>query len=300
MELRQLRYFIEVAKREHVTEAAENLNVAQSAVSLQIAKLEDELGVALFERIGRNIKLTSIGNIFLADIKKALKTIDEAKGKVDEYLDPKAGTIKIGYPTSLASYWLPTLISAFKEQYPNVIFQLRQGTYAFLIDAVRSGEIDLAFLGPVPTKEPDINAKILFTENLSALVPIHHPLANQKSIVLGDLRNDPFVLFPKDYILYKIAVGACHEAGFEPVITSEGEDMDAIKGLVAAGIGVSLLPESTFYDSTPRFTAKLPIKSPKVQRTVGFVTPKLRELAPSEKLFFQFVIEFFNVLEQYQ
>jgi LysR family transcriptional regulator, transcription activator of glutamate synthase operon len=300
LELRQLRYFAEVANRQHVTEAAENLNVAQSAVSFQISKLEDELGVRLFERTGRNIRLTSIGHTFLIDIKKALKQIDEAKQKVDEYLDPKAGTIKIGYPTSLASYWLPTVISAFKEKQPNVHFHLRQGSYSYLIDSVKNGEINLAFLGPVPTRDPEIEPKILFTENISAIVPAKHRLANQKSLMLNELQNDHFVLFPDGYILNKIAVDACKQAGFNPNIASEGEDMDAIKGLVSAGIGVSLLPESTFYDSTPRFTVKIPIDSPQVRRTVGVITPKNRELAPSEESFYQFVNQFFSRLERYQ
>jgi LysR family transcriptional regulator, transcription activator of glutamate synthase operon len=300
LELRQLRYFAEVANRQHVTEAAENLNVAQSAVSFQISKLEDELGVRLFERTGRNIRLTSIGHTFLIDIKKALKLIDEAKQKVDEYLDPKAGTIKIGYPTSLASYWLPTVISAFKEKQPNVLFHLRQGSYSYLIDSVKNGEINLAFLGPVPTRDSEIEPKILFTENISALVPAQHRLANQKSLMLNELQNDHFVLFPDGYILNKIAVDACKQAGFNPNIASEGEDMDAIKGLVSAGIGVSLLPESTFYDSTPRFTVKIPIESPQVRRTVGVITPKNRELAPSEAAFYQFVNQFFSRLERYQ
>lgn len=300
MELRQLRYFIEVAKREHVTEAADNLNVAQSAVSYQISKLEEELGVKLLERTGRNVKVTQIGNIFLNYIKKALKSIDEAKEKIDEFLDPEAGTIRIGYPTSLASYWLPTVISAYKEKLPNVSFHLRQGSYSFLMEAVKNGEIDIAFLGPVPTKDPELEAKILFTENISALLPISHRLAEKKSLSLSDLRNDDFVLFPEGYVLNKIAVEACKQAGFTPNITSEGEDMDALKGLVSAGIGISLLPESTFYDSIPRFTVKIPVKSPQVKRTVGVITPKNRELAPSEKVFYQFMIEFFSVLEQYQ
>ncbi len=300
MELRQLRYFIEVAERQHVTEAAEILNVAQSAVSYQITKLEEELGVKLLERVGRNIKVTQIGKIFLHYVKNALKTIEEAKEKVDEYLDPQAGTIKIGYPTSLARYWLPNVISAYKEDVPYVTFHLRQGSYAYLIDAVKNGEIDLAFLGPVPMKEPGLESKILFMETIVALLPHRHPLADRKSLSLSDLRTDPFVLFPNGYILRKIAVDACHEAGFEPNITSEGEDMDALKGLVSAGIGVSLLPESTFYDSVPRFSVKIPIESPKVTRTVGVIIPKHREIAPAEKKFYQFLIQFFNKLDQFK
>jgi LysR family transcriptional regulator, transcription activator of glutamate synthase operon len=300
MELRQLRYFIEVADREHVTEAADSLNVAQSAVSYQLTKLEEELGVKLLERVGRNIKVTQIGKVFLQDVKSVLKLLDEAKEKVDEYLNPQAGSIKIGYPTSLARYWLPTVISAYKQEAPNVNFHLRQGSYAYLIDAVKNGEIDLAFLGPVPMKDPDLEAKILFTENIVALLPIHHPLADRKSLYLSDLRKDSFVLFPKGYVLRKIVIEACHAAGFEPTITSEGEDMDALKGLVSAGIGVSLLPESTFYDSIPRFTVKVPIDTPKAMRTVGIIIPKQRDIAPAEKNFYQFLIQYFNRLDQYK
>ncbi|RFU71059.1 LysR family transcriptional regulator [Peribacillus saganii] len=300
MELRQLRYFIEVAEREHVTEAAEELHVAQSAISLQIAKLESELGVSLFERKGRNVKLTEIGRIFLTHVNTAIKALDYAKTKVDEYLDPENGTIKIGYPTSLAGNLLPTVVSAFKEKHPNVTFYLRQGSYTALIDSVKNGDINLAFLGPVPASEADIQADILFSERFSALVPSNHSLSDKKSLFLSDLRNDMFVLFPKGYILQQTAVKACEQAGFVPAIASEGEDMDAIKGLVAAGIGISLLPDSTLSENIPRFTVKIPVKDPQLMRTVGIITPENRELAPSEKEFYQFVKEFFYLLDQYK
>ncbi len=300
MELRQLRYFMEVAEREHMTEAAEHLHVAQSAISLQITKLEAELGVALFERVGRNLKLTPIGQIFLTHTKTAIKAIDYAKEKVDEYLNPEHGTIKIGYPTSLASHLLPNVISSFRKDHPNVSFHMRQGSYARLIDNVKSGTINIAFLGPVPTNDPDIEPHILFMENLSALVPSNHPLAERDSIYLSDLQNEQFVLFPEGYILQKIVVDTCKQAGFTPNITSEGEDMDAIKGLVSAGIGVTLLPDSTFSGSPPALTVRLPIIAPQVKRSVGVIIPKNRDLAPSEKAFYEFTKKFFSMLEQYQ
>ena len=300
MELRQLHYFVEVAEREHVSEAAQHLHVAQSAISRQIANLEAELGVSLFEREGRNVKLTPIGKIFLTHTRTAIKAIDYAKRQVDEYLDPEKGSIKIGFPTSLASHLLPTVISAFKEKYPNVSFHLRQGSYKFLIESVINRDIDLAFLGPVPLNIPEVEGTILFSESIFALLPISHPLATQKSILLNELRNDEFVLFPKGYILQEIAVDACKQAGFIPNISSEGEDLDAIKGLVSAGIGVTLLPDSTFHEAIPRFTVKIPIELPSVRRTVGIIVSKKRELAPSEKVFYQFIKEFFSMLEQYQ
>jgi len=300
VELRQLRYFVEVAEREHISEAAEHLHVAQSAISRQIANLENELGTPLFERVGRNVKLTPIGKIFLEHTITALKAIDFAAKQVEEYLDPAKGTIKIGFPTSLASYVLPTVISAFKREYPDLQFQLRQGSYRFLIDAVKNRELNLAFLGPLPPKDESIHSTILFTENIAALLPAKHPLAKKESIQLADLRNDLFVLFPDGYILHKVAMDACRAAGFSPNIISEGEDLDALKGLVAAGIGVSLLPESSLYDSAARFTVKVPIKAPAIPRTVGIISPVNREIAPSEKIFLDFVTNFFSRLSQFQ
>ncbi|QCS53416.1 LysR family transcriptional regulator [Priestia flexa] len=300
MELRQLRYFIEVARREHVSEAAEHLHVAQSAISRQIANLEDELGVELFQREGRNVKLTSIGKLFLEHTETAMKAIDYAKEQVDEYLDPERGTIKIGFPTSLSSHLLPTIISAFKENYPNVAFHLRQGSYKFLIESVKKRDINIAFLGPVPVDDEDIEGHILFTEKILALVPSSHPLATQENLRLRDLRNEDFVLFPNGFVLRKIAVDTCKQAGFMPNISSEGEDLDAIKGLVSAGMGITLLPESTVSETTPRFTTKIPIHTPEVKRTVGMIIPRNRNLAPSDQIFYEFVKSFFAMLEQYK
>jgi LysR family transcriptional regulator, transcription activator of glutamate synthase operon len=300
MELRQLQYFLEVAKREHVSEAAEALHVAQSAVSRQIANLEAELGVQLFEREGRNVKLTPVGRHFLPHVEVALKAIDYAKQQIEEYLDPERGTIKIGFPTSLASHTMPTVISAFKEQHPNVSFHLRQGAYKYLIEAVKKREIDLAFLGPVPTGERGIKGEILFSESFAALLPSSHPLAKRNSLVLNELRNEPFIMFPEGYILHQIVFHACQQAGFSPIISSEGEDLDAIKGLVSAGIGVTLLPESAFYETVPRFTVKVPIEMPHVKRNVGIIVSDDHELAPSVKVFYQFVKDFFFTLQKYQ
>lgn len=300
MELRQLRYFIEVAEREHISEASVHLHVAQSAVSRQIANLEDELGVQLFERIGRNVKLTPIGKIFLEHSVSAIQAIDFAKKQIDEYLDPEKGTIKIGFPTSLAGHLLPTVISAFKKEHPNVAFHLRQGSYNYLIEAVKQRELNLAFLGPLPPKESSLNNTILFTENFSILVNANHPFAKREKIPLIDLRKEEFVLFPEGYIMQKLVIEACNSVGFTPKVSSEGEDMDAIKGLVAAGIGLTLLPESTFYDSTPRFTKKIPIELPNIRRTVGIISPATRNLSPSEKVFHDFVVQFFSLLGQYQ
>ncbi|MBM7600796.1 LysR family transcriptional activator of glutamate synthase operon [Virgibacillus halotolerans] len=300
MELRQIKYFIEVAKREHVTEAANAMHVAQSAVSRQIVNLEEELGVSLFIREGRTVRLTPIGRIFLDHMEQAVNVIDDATQVIEEYTDPEKGTIHVGFPSSLATYILPTAISVFRDRYPEVKFQLNQGSYYDLKKAVVKGEINMALLGPVPMNEKKLKGKILFTENIVALLPRSHPLAKVPSLKLTELREDAFVLFPKDYVLRDIVIDLCRNLGFEPTVSFEGEDIDAIKGLVSAGLGVSLVPEITLIDNLPRATVSVPVAEANVTRTVGVVIPTERHLLPTEKLFYEFLQEFFTRLEKFQ
>ncbi len=300
MELRQIKYFIEVARREHVTEAALSLHIAQSAVSRQIDNLEKELGVNLFLRDGRNVRLTPIGKVFLDYMEQAMKVIDDAKREVEEYLDPEKGTIRIGYPSSLANYTLPTVISAFRAEYPKVKFCLNQGAYHSLIESVIRGDIDMALLGPVPKNIPKIIGQVLFHEKIVAVLPKDHPLAEEKELKLSQLWNDSFILFPQGYILRELIVDACRQVGFQPKVSFEGIDIDAIKGLVSAGLGVTLIPEITLIDNLPRSSVKIPVIEPNVTRSVGVIISDQRQLLPTEKLFYNFLKDFFSKIDSFQ
>ncbi|MFD6443248.1 LysR family transcriptional regulator [Peribacillus sp. NPDC060186] len=300
MELRQIEYFIEVAKREHMTEAAVALHVAQSAVSRQIYNLEEELGVPLFIREGRKIKLTPIGHTFLANMEQAMDIIDRSKRELAESLNPEKGTIRIGFPSSLASYILPKVISDFRGIYPEAKFTLKQGSYRYLIDSVIQGNINMALIGPLPVNEKKIHGETLFIENLVALLSESHPLASKKSLNLNELQGNPFIVYPKGYVLRDIVMKACKLHGFEPEVAFEGKDTDAIKGLVAAGLGVTLIPEISLIDSLPRFTVRLPLDEPSVTRAVGVIIPTERELMPTEKLFYRFLRDTFATLEGFQ
>lgn len=288
MELRQIQYFIEVAKIEHVTEASHILNVSQSAVSRQILKLEAELGVNLFIHEGRKVKLTPIGRTFLGYMEQLMKVIDKAYQEIDEYLDPKKGAVRIGFPSSLAAHLIPDVISAFRDSYPKVRFQLQHGSYRELIDWVINGDMDLAIMGPIPD-EDQVKGEVLFTEDIVALLPANHPLATENSIKLRDLEDDLFVMFPEGYVLRDIIVNACQDNGYKPNIAFEGDDLDAIKGLVAAGLGLTLLPEIALAGNIPDSTVKLPVTEPNVIRDVGIIIPVNRELPPTERLFYSFI-----------
>jgi LysR family transcriptional activator of glutamate synthase operon len=294
MELRQIKYFIEVARREHLTQAAEKLHVAQSAISRQISNLEEELNVQLFIRKGRNVKLTPIGQVFLKRVESAMEEIDKAIMEVRDFLDPEIGEIRIGFPHSLAAHMLPTVIAAFRHEHPNVRFQLHQGTVNNLIEELLKGEIDLAFVSPVPIDHPEIVGHILFSEEMMAILPPTHPLADNTSIRLKQLEKDNFVMFRTGFTLRRIVEEACEEAGFKPTIAFEGEETDTIRGLVAAGLGVGLLPEVSLTAIGPIKTANVRLIEPYVTRSVGFVTSRTRKLTPSEEVFRLFLRDFYR------
>ncbi len=298
MELRQLKYFMEVAKREHMTEAADALHVAQSAVSRQIGNLESELGVDLFIRQGRRVRLTPIGRMFLESTTQAMKMIETASREVEEHLDPERGTIRVAFPISMAAYTLPTAISAFRERYPEARFKLKQNIYHNLIGEVVNGEYNMAVLGPVPMQEEKLEGHILFTEKIVALLPINHPLANKPELRLIQLEKESFILLPEGMYFREMVVNACAREGFQPKVSFEGDDVDALKGLVSASLGITLLPEITLVDNLPRATVKIPIVEPNITRTVGIIIPRDRQLLPTEKLFFEFLKEFFSDMDE--
>src|SRR5690625_5267189 len=241
-----------------------------------------------------------VGKAFLERIEQAMNVIDDAEQIVEEYTDPERGTVHIGFPSSLATYMLPTAISAFRDKYPHVKFALNQGSHRYLKEAVVKGDVNIALVAPVPVHKKKTKGTILFSEDLVALIPTNHPLAQVKSLTLNHLRHDSFILFPEGFILREIVDKACQQFGFKPNVSFEGEDIDAIKGLVSAGLGISLVPEITLVDNLPRSTVTVPIIEPSVMRTVGMLIPTERTLLPTEKLFVKFLKEFFMRLEKFQ
>ncbi|EXJ24445.1 GltC, transcription activator of glutamate synthase operon [Alkalibacterium sp. AK22] len=294
MEIKQLLYFIEVAEREHMSDAAQQLNVAQSAVSRQIKNLEEELQVELFERVGRRVKLLPIGRLVLHQAKDIMAQLEQMKHQIADHSAPENGTIHVGFPTSLATTLLPRLIQSFSTDYPNIKFQLRQGSYQYLLESIKNRELNLAFIGPVIEEDPLIQGSVLFDEPLYLLVSKAHALSVKQSVPLSALKNEEFILFPKGYILEEVVSTACRSVGFEPKVSTEGEDMDAIKGMVAAGIGITLLPESAVTQYRSPFLTCIPVTDPDVTRTVGIITSRTRQLSPPEKLFHTFVLDQFS------
>lgn len=294
MELRQLQYFVHVARMQHVTKAAEELHVAQSAVSRQIHRLEEELGVRLFMQRGRNVQLTPVGQLFLRRAESLLADLDRAVTEIHEFLDPEVGEIRLGFPHSLGIQLVPQVVAAFRKQHPNVKFKFRQGMYPSLIRDVTEAEVDLAFISPYPEKNEHVTGEIILTEELFAILPSNHRLAMEDSIHLGDLKDDNFVLFSPGYSLRPIVWDACREAGFTPKIAFEGEESDTIRGLVAAGMGVSVLPELAVYKTSAMMPAVVKISEPRVTRSIALIRRSGEKMPLVVQMFHTFLIDFFK------
>lgn len=294
MELRQLYYFVRVARKEHVTKAAEELHVAQSAVSRQIHQLEEELGVKLFAQKGRNLQLTPVGQLFLKRAEVILSDLERAVIEIHEFLDPEKGEIRLGFPHSLGTSLIPQVVAAFRKQHPNVKFRFKQGMYPSLIKDMVKGEIDLAFISPFPDEHEFVCGEVILTEELYAILPPGHRLSSKESIELNELENETFVLFSEGYSLRPIVWEACREAGFTPKIGFEGEETDTIRGLVAAGMGVSLLPEMALHYTGPLQPAKVRVTNPHVTRTIGLIQRSNEKLPLVAKVFHGFLIRYFQ------
>jgi LysR family transcriptional activator of glutamate synthase operon len=295
MELRQLHYFVSVARKQHVTHAAEELHVAQSAVSRQIHLLEEELELNLFVQKGRNLQLTPVGKLFLNRIEGILADLEHVVQEAHEFLDPNKGEIRIGFPHSLGINLLPTVVACFRKIYPEVKFRLKQGTYNSLIRDVVNGEIDLSFISPFPENHGHVSGELLLTEELFAILPAQHALANEASINLAQLKEEPFVMFSEEYSLRAIVLEACKKAGFVPKFGFEGDETDTIRGLVSAGLGVSLLPDMAITDMGTLQPAKVRLHEPNVTRTVGLIRRKGEKIPPVAENFQSFLITYFKL-----
>lgn len=298
MDIRQLEYFVKVARRLHMTKAAEELRVSQSAVSRQIQLLEQELKATLFVQQGRNLQLTPVGNLFLSRAEEVLISLEKAVEEVQEFLHPEAGEIRFGFLNSLGINLVPTLISKFLKEHPNVKFRFKQGKSIDILEAVMRGEIDLALVTPWPKKPPQVTGEVMLMEELYAILPSDHILAGAKAIRLEQLRDDHFVLFNEGYSLRSLVWNACQKAGFTPKISFEGEETDTIRGFVAAGMGVSLLPESSLLDGSPLLTAKLRVTEPKITRMIEVIQRTHDKLPLVAKVFKRFLLAYPNVLER--
>ncbi|MBD3885272.1 LysR family transcriptional regulator [Phormidium tenue FACHB-886] len=245
MELRHLRYFITVAEELHFGRAADRLHMAQPPLSQQIRQLEAELGFQLFHRTKRSVQLTEAGQVFLADCQKILRQLDQAVRTGQQASRGELGQLAIGFVSSAAYSVLPPILQTFRATLPQVRLELHELTTDQQLQWMQDGRIDLGFVRP-PVEDEQFRLMTIFQEPLVVALPIAHPLVNQPQVSLAALASEAFILFPRPLApgLYDQIISLCQQAKFSPNVVQEAIQMQTIVSLVAAEIGIAIVPVS--------------------------------------------------------
>ncbi|MER7680057.1 MULTISPECIES: LysR family transcriptional regulator [unclassified Streptomyces] len=261
----RLAHFAGVARTEHVTRAAQEMRVPQSTLSRAMVRLEQDLGVDLFARRGRTVSLTPAGRAFLASVERALAEIGRAADEVRADADPATGKVAFGFLHTMGSETVPGLIRAFRADHPGVRFSLVQNYGEAMLERLRSGELDLCLTSPVPDA-PDLVGRLLDEQKLRLVVPADHRLASRRRVRLAEAADETFVTLEPGYGMRRLTDDLCREAGFRPRIAFEGEEAETLRGLVAAGLGVALLPPPAV--ARPG-VVELTVTAPRAVREIG-------------------------------
>lgn len=309
MNLYQLYYFRTLAKLEHYTKAAAALSMTQPSLSHAISALENELGVALFEKKGRNVKLSKYGKAFLPFVERSLENLEAGTKKIKELASNTRNIISIGFIYTLSSNFIPDLIAGFlndeqhkSEQHREIEFSLHEGGItseectAGLIRGLKNETLDLIFISLIPKNDPDIVFIPIGEQNLIVIMPNDCPLACHKTIDLRDTKPYPLIYYKsknglKNEINHLFAL-----VNMVPKVYCEVEDEISMAGLVAAKIGIAIVPYSPTFRN---FNIKiLPIDNPKYKRVIYLGYMKNRHLTEHVQRFINYTIkEGKNLLE---
>ncbi len=282
MELRHLEYFAAVAEHQHFTRAASATGVAQPSLSQQIKSLESELGVRLFDRTGRRVRLTEAGQALLPYATRILGLVDEARLAISERIDLQRGRAIIGATPSVGTHLLPRVLASFHDAYPGIDLMLTEAGSPALINLLGSGDLDLAIV-ILPVRRPDLAVAHLLTEEVVLAVARDHPLAANppgEALPPDALTDLPFVLVNQGYGLRRMTLDVCARAGFSPRVVLDGAEMDTVIGLVEAGLGVACLPRLALEGT---HLVGLPVADPYLRRTLGLAWRREPDLPPAAR-----------------
>jgi DNA-binding transcriptional LysR family regulator len=244
MQLHQLRYFVAVAEVRHFTQAADIVGITQPSLSKQVHALETALGAPLFERVRGNITLTAAGEVLLPLARRILADVDTATREVQELVGLRRGRVRLGATPSLATSLAPPVLRRFRDAHPTVDLRVEESGSQDLVRDLLRGELDLALIIlPAQGADPGLRAEPILRESLVVAslgeVPGTSPNGELR---VTDLRDQPLVMFREGYDLRDATLQACRNAGFEPSLSVDGGEMDAVLGFVEAGLGVALVP----------------------------------------------------------
>jgi LysR family transcriptional activator of glutamate synthase operon len=282
MELVQLRHFVTITQTLSFTRAAELAHISQPALSYQMRRLEEELGVKLFSRHGRTISLTAEGEIFLPMAQSILWRANDAVRMVRDHSGVETGDVTMGVVPSVANYLVPDILASFHQVFPRVRVNLLENADLTLQQLVAAGTADFAVIGDTGSPMA-VDTISLGSENFFVVTSPSHPLAGELTIELGQLRNDDFALPAPFYRFREQVVEACRREGFEPHVSYHIGSLGTLKGLVRAGLAVSVLPSIALIGMARNGMAVLRVKG-KLTRELFLVRSTDREISQAAQV----------------
>ena len=292
MNLNHLSYFRVLAKLEHYTQAAEELSITQPSLSHAMSALERDLGTYLFEKQGRNIKLTKLGKIYFEYVEKALSELERGEKRIKELTNVSTGIIELGYIYTLGPNFVPKLIKKFTsiEKNKDIKFLFGQGTTKSLINDLKEERYDMVFCS-LMENEPEIDFMPIAKEELVVIVSNEHPLAKRDFIDLSEVGGYPFIGFSEKSGIRPLISELFNKVNITPNIICEVEEDNAVAGLVEINYGIAVVPKIS---SLKYYNVKvLPIVNPSHERFIYLATLKNRYLTPSVSLFKKYIIDNF-------
>ncbi|GGA23611.1 LysR family transcriptional regulator [Paenibacillus physcomitrellae] len=297
MEFRQLQYTLKIAEEKNFSRAADKLHIAQPSLSQQLSKLEKELGVLLFQRNTSSVELTHAGESFVAHARRIMDAVEELRQEMDDISQLRSGRVVVGSMPITGSHLLPYVLPEFKEAFPGIQISLLEDTSLNLEKLTGGGGTDLSLLS-LPLQETSLAYEVIGEERILLAVPPGHRLAERTEadgVRIDELRDEPFVVLKKGQGFRKLTVGLCQQAGFEPNVVFESNNIETVQSLVAAGMGITLVPR--FIARAKRselIPVYVPLAEPTPSRTLVIAYRKGRYLSKAAEAFIQTFKQTFN------
>lgn len=285
MDLHQLRYFLTVARTGSFVRAAEEENVAQPSLSQQIKKLEIALGVPLFDRLGRGVRLTHYGQALVGRAEQILLSVGEAEKELASLQHPDRGRLTVGVIPTVLPYAMAKPMAAFRAQAPLVDLDIRESTTEKLMEGLRTGALDLAVIA-LPVRQPEIVCSELFREPLLVAVPEGHALASRPRLAVPQLLSERMLLLREGHCLRDDVLTVCSRAKVQFQQVFESDHLTSIFSLVANGFGISIVPALAAAEA--RGCALIPLE-PRGVRKIGYAQVRGHHSLPLQKRFISFL-----------
>jgi LysR family hydrogen peroxide-inducible transcriptional activator len=267
MNLRDLHYFVVLAELKHFGEAARRCHVSQPTLSMQIKKLEEELGIILFERNNKQVLLTDAAKVLVVRVQQILMQVAEMKEFARASADPYAGELRLGLIPTLAPYLLPLIMKEIQSVFPKLQVWLYEDKTQHLIEKLAAGQLDAALMAtPV---EGEFDSTILFEEPFYFAAALGSALENKKEIQISELANQPVMLLEEGHCLREQAMAVCQLAKAEVRADFTATSLETLRWMIQAGMGVTLLPALAIGDAESSNLLVLPFAKPAPSRSIA-------------------------------